>query len=66
MKTSPAAWGISSLISIVSLSLIAGFIWLFDNYEAIANLILVCMVAVALVAAIAVILVEPVQGLLVT
>lgn len=66
MKTSPAAWGISSLISIVSLSLIAGVIWLIDNYEAVADIILGIMVTVALVAAIAVILVEPVQGLLVT
>ena len=64
MKTSPAAWGISSLISIVILSLIAGVIWLIDNYEAAADIILGIMVTVALVAAIAVIFVEPVQNLL--
>lgn len=64
MKTSPAAWGISSLISIVCLSLIAGLIWLVDNYEAIADIILVCMVAAALVGAIAAVFVEPVQNLL--
>ncbi len=64
MKTSPAAWGISSLISVVCLSLIAGVIWLIDNYEAVADIILGIMVTVALVAAIAVIFVEPVQNLL--
>ena len=64
MKTSPAAWGISSLISVVCLSLIAGVIWLIDNYEAVADIILGIMVTVALVAAIAVIFVEPVHNLL--